>query len=386
MKNKRRFIVIAVSFGLFLAGMLTVFARVQRHKKVANTEALCRSLSIRDLGQLLIDQDSDIKLVAAKEIDMRAKMEPLFAIIPDLTQAVNDENEEVVRLVVWALEATCSKRPEVLLVFIEGLKNKKALTRRDCAAAIGNCELEAKDAIPALLEALSDNDTRVRRAASNALRLKVRPDTKTAVVPLFAALKDKDHEVRAFSAEALANIGPEADKAIPALMEAAIDPVNDWTVRYSAALAIGRIGPNALPAVPTLIRVILNKSENRLVRPAATKALGEIGPDAREAIPALKECLKDSDYSVRAEAAYALWRIDQNMELVVPAAIEILNNDKDFLAQRRVVGFVGELGNKAKPAVPALIKVMEKEVDSFRPHVIAAIQKIDPEAAAKVNP
>jgi hypothetical protein len=53
---------------------------------------------------------------------------------------------------------------------------------------------------------------------------------------------------------------------------------------------------------------------------------------------------------------------------------------------RSPLEFVGALGTKAKPAVPALIQVMEKEVDWFRPHVIAAIKEIDPDAAAKLMP
>ncbi len=57
-----------------------------------------------------------------------------------------------------------------------------------------------------------------------------------------------------------------------------------------------------------LIEVL--KDGDWIVRNDAAYALDEIGPAAKDAIPTLLEALKDPDYSVRESSASALDRID----------------------------------------------------------------------------
>ena len=93
--------------------------------------------------------------------------------------------------------------------------------------------------MPALLEALKDEDEDVRRLAVFALG-RISPAPKDAVPALIEALKDEDEDVRAGAAYALGKIGPAAKDSVPALKalsENEIDP----EVRKAAADALKKI-------------------------------------------------------------------------------------------------------------------------------------------------
>jgi hypothetical protein len=66
-----------------------------------------------------------------------------------------------------------------------------------------------KEAVPALVEALSDTDSEGRSAAVNFLG-RIGPDAKAAVPALAKLLKDKDRRIRNAAAEALERIDPAA--------------------------------------------------------------------------------------------------------------------------------------------------------------------------------
>ncbi len=87
-----------------------------------------------------------------------------------------------------------------------------------------------------------------------------------AVPALILALGDDDPSMRAAAVYALGEIGPAAQQAIPALIEALKNP----RIGRAAGLALGRIGPAAIPA---LSRVLV-ESENPGIKSVAASALG----------------------------------------------------------------------------------------------------------------
>jgi HEAT repeat protein len=183
----------------------------------------------------------------------------------------------------------------------EALKDQNAEVRQSAADALGRIGPAAADAVPVLVEALKDQNAHVRRSAAKALR-----GIGPAAVPALAeALKDQDAEVRQSAADALGGIGPAA---VPALAEALKD--QDTDVRHSAADALRRIGPAAAGAVPALAEAL--KDQDTDVRQSAAYALERIGPAAAGAVPALVEALKDQDEDVRWCAAHALESLRQN--------------------------------------------------------------------------
>ena len=126
---------------------------------------------------------------------------------------------------------------------------------------------------------------------------------RDAVPALIEALEDGDAAVRWDAAKALGKMGPAAASAVPALA-AALHEHDDVIVRQYAVAALGKIGPPAKAAVPALIGAL--KEESSHIDEQASEALVSIGPAA---VPALIEAMKDADPQVRMKAANTLTRI-----------------------------------------------------------------------------
>ena len=252
---------------------------------------------------------------------------------------------------------------------IEALKDDDNEVRRNAASALGRIGPAAEAAVPALIEALKDDDNEVRRNAAFALG-RIGPAAEAAVPALIEALKDEDSDVQRRAAFALGRIGPAAEAAVPALIEALKDEDSD--VQRRAASALGRIGLAAEAAVPALIEAL--KDGDRDVRRSAADALGRIGPAAEAAVPALIEALKDEDSWFRNSAAFALGRIGPAAEAAVPALIEALKDDNDALGG--IAFALGRIGPAAEATVPALIEALKDDDIDVRSSAADTLQVI----------
>ena len=120
-----------------------------------------------------------------------------------------------------------------------------------------------------------------------------------------AALKSSDPLERRLASHALAQIGPAAQEAAPALIEALLD--RESFVRVWAAVALARVQPENPDAIPALVAGTHDAIS--FVRSLAAWHLGRLGPmhpGIKSAVPELRELLNDKDPSVRAEAIVAL--------------------------------------------------------------------------------
>jgi HEAT repeat protein len=169
-----------------------------------------------------------------------------------------------------------------------------------------------REAVPALIQSLSDPDVRARLAAVDALEM-LGPDALDAAPALTRALADRDLFVRWAAARALGRmVPPDEDTPVPGVLVAAVPAIArllcdpDLDLRLAAAAALGRFGPAAREAVPALAETV-NKGDVE-IRVAAIDALSSIGPDAAPAIPALVQALSYTDPRVRAAAAGLLGR------------------------------------------------------------------------------
>jgi len=120
-----------------------------------------------------------------------------------------------------------------------------------------------------------------------------------------AGLKSSDSLQRRLAAHALAEIGPAAPEAVPALIEALLDPKS--FVRVWAAAALARVQPGNPDAIPALVAGTHDGMS--FVRSLAAWHLGRLGsrhPRIESVVPELRKLLNDNDASVRAEALVAL--------------------------------------------------------------------------------
>ena len=158
---------------------------------------------------------------------------------------------------------------------------------------------------------------------------------------IFSLRNDESHKVRMEIIRALERIGGQANKTVPALIEALGD--QNWEIRWSAAGALTSFGKKSAMAVPELVG-LLRDSED-YVRNAALSTLGKMGPISVAAM--MDEVAKPLDYS------------------------------EDQLFMRIIcIRSLGALGAKAMVSVPLLIKNSTHEDINVRLEAVIALRKI----------
>jgi HEAT repeat protein len=205
------------------------------------------------------------------------------------------------------------------------------------------------------------------------------PDAVEAAPALVAALEDPEVHVRFRAAEALGNIGPAAVEAVPALVTALKDQ-DTLLVAPSAAQALGKIGPDAIEAVPVLLATLEDPGIHSAIRFEAARALGNIGADAAVAGPALVSVLRDPNASVRLCAAEALGKIGPDAVEAVPPLVAALE-DPDLDVRCNAARALGNIGPDAAMAGPALVNLLKEPVERVRSSAAEALGKIGPDAA-----
>jgi HEAT repeat protein len=191
------------------------------------------------------------------------------------------------------------------------LEDADPIVVTQAAAALGSIreddgreQLPAADAavyatvIDPLAKTAVHADGRARRAAVRALR---RYKSLADLGPIVSKqLADADPGVIVAALHTLADMG---DEAVPFLMEALKDPKS----RYWAEVALAEIGPDAAPAAPALAAAAEEgPTEERL---QALLALAAIGDRAAAAAPVAIKALESDDAALRLPAAFALGRM-----------------------------------------------------------------------------
>jgi HEAT repeat protein len=137
------------------------------------------------------------------------------------------------------------------------LKSRSPFTRLNAARALRDKGEKARVVLPELIQVLRDLNLGVRDAALAALRNF--DCTATAVPVLTELLSGKNACSRAWTAKALAELGHEAQAAIPALLAASQD--DDPVVRVRSAEALWRAGLRAEVVIHILTAAFRDDNE-----------------------------------------------------------------------------------------------------------------------------
>ena len=105
-----------------------------------------------------------------------------------------------------------------------------------------------------------------------------------------------------------------------------------------------------------------------------------VGGCGKQSTNSLIGRLRDSDASVRWQAARALGERRSEATVVVPALGEALKDENAFV-RRDVATALGKIGPEAKSAVPALRTALRDRERSVRRAAAEALKRIDPESA-----
>jgi HEAT repeat protein len=174
---------------------------------------------------------------------------------------------------------------------------------------------------------------------------------------LVKALGGADADARKRSAAALADLGPDAREALPALLKMLRSPDEPEDGRKEAERALGEIGTPPREQMPALLEA-LQDGQSTPARVYAAAALGKLGADTGPAVAALVKALKDDTPAVRRNAAAALGRVGLSARSDAYPALLALLEDRDDEVRRTAVGALVQLGRPAPAELPALKRML----------------------------
>ncbi len=178
--------------------------------------------------------------------------------------------------------------------------------RQEAARALGSMGLSAALYIPKLVSTLGDSVEEVGTGAAWALTQM----GDAAVPPLIEILRDRRAVVRTRALYALGEIGRPAHRALPAIESALNDP--GPRVRAMAEWALGEIQPRGPVADPTLGMLRTGDLKAQLRSPSDSVRLEAVNRvwraeiPRREGIPVLIQALGDPNPQIRARAGEVL--------------------------------------------------------------------------------
>jgi HEAT repeat protein len=402
--------------------LVALLAQTTQHQKPARAVialALGRLRDARALPALIeaMDQEGEASLsdVDPKDEHWRETLD--FALgMPDEEMPNEDETDarKCVLGAIMAIEST--NKVEQLVTTLRDERSE--LRRLGAALLLGSTK--AKDAAPALIEALRDKSFAVRAVAASALG---DIGDASAVDALSAAGKDVSPIVRELAAEALDEIsethgrGELLRKAIapdvPAPKDIPVDELAE-ALRTGNGLqrreAVELLAWSRDPRAPELLATAL-KDELTPVRLAAVdqlrgvkeprarelllKAVKDTDPSVRfraadalldfeptaEMLDAYAELLKDEEPTVRLSAVEALGRIREPRSVELLAA-RLRDEDESDSARESIVNALGELN--ATNAVPALLELLKDSSDPVLPIAAAVVGDLGDKRAVEL--
>jgi HEAT repeat protein len=230
-----------------------------------------------------------INAIARSPAAVRANLDRLAALLSDPCEpvsvdaayAMSGAGAEAVPVLAAVMRKFDGTDEEVNRSSDDGTRADAAMPARNAAYAMTDIGAAA---VPALREILADGGQRLRKLAAFALG-EISGTGEDVTALLCRATRDADAAVRINAVEAL-GLKAATPSSVEALSRAIKDA--DPQVRFSAALSLAQLGPRAEAAVPALEEAL--DDENRYVPGYAVEALERIAtPTAMRALlPFLK--------------------------------------------------------------------------------------------------
>jgi HEAT repeat protein len=172
---------------------------------------------------------------------------------------------------------------------IKNLKDKDESVRLKAAKDLGKLKEKAKDAIPALKDALNDPDEDVKTIAKKSLdAIKEAVDAldqkapNEVLAPLVKNLRAKDQRLRLAAIEKLGEMGAAASEASSELVEHGMMD-SSAKIREAAMSAMEKIDPTVYKEV---VKILID--QNPYNKTQAINALADMGKKGKASIPAIK--------------------------------------------------------------------------------------------------
>lgn len=344
--------------------------------------SLCLAQSAADFKAAFASEDTTRCMEAGNTLsehrDLAAELGPaLIEILASGTGCTDSALSGLVNLGDGISETVPATTAVPLLIGIleRGLESNYDSNASSALLIVGRWGADAGAAVPILERWLNEReDSFDRRYALGALA-EIGDPAAAAIDSLLVWLGPSDddsyerNETRTEVARTLAHIPAAAGQSAPALVGALAS--EDWTLRSIASETLTALGSAAVPAIVTEL-----SADDAERRTEAAKILGGIGSGATQAAPALAGQLTDEDWNVRYEASEALLAIGPTEE-GLGAITKVLAGASSEDSRQAAVELLGQYGNAARGALPALKKALEDESWSVRDAAKTAIAQIE---------
>jgi HEAT repeat protein len=174
--------------------------------------------------------------------------------------------------------------------------------------------------------------------------LRILPGDDQALSVIKTSLRSSDKNLRRLALEACA----QTKVREKALVEDFIKALQEKELQEAAANALAEIGPDAEEAVPVLLEILMNERSNHSHEHEAARALVAIG---KAALPALVKVATRRDAPARYAALLALSQFDTELKQIMPILMQALADEDARLIAAIALG---KLGSKARKAGAAL--------------------------------
>ncbi len=277
----------------------------------------------------------------------------------------------------WALlRVSKGKTPllgKAVQEIMDGLTSDNADVRGAAARAIADSEIPDNMMGPALrmeIEALQADDPAKVTPIIDALAA-----LGSKVVPACIRSLSEKRPLRFQALQVLIGVGPAAAPAVPSLMATLGD--EDPLLRRESLFALGAIGPAAAKATQTIAEKLTDADPD--VKHAACYALGKIGPAAQAALPALAKQMNSDDEFLQIASVWASLRISPDdpelKEKAVPFLVKALVDVREHV-RIEAAYMLGEMGDIAKGAVPALKRAADDKSPAVRAAAASALEQL----------
>jgi HEAT repeat protein len=380
---------------------------------LASKDAQLRWRAVRALGMTGDAKAIDTVRKAASDADAGVRAQAIFALgrlgakddatITTIVARVTDPDAAVRRATVAALRSLREQRDKIRPLIVKVLEDSDPSV---VMPALHTLAEGGAEVVPSMIEALGHKEACYWACLVLA---EIGPAAKDAVPALVKVLADERPEVRIQALVALGEIGPDARSASTAVAKAMDDAF--VSVQYAAAFALGRIGDKAQAAAVEKAA----KSEDHFLRLIGAWAAAKIDPENKEKLAAAAKVLVagllDEHENHRVAAARGLLelnapevvskeldaaaaslsesQIDRAMDAfaalgprVVPRATELL---KDSKRRERAMKVLGKIGPDAAPAVPALIELLKDQDPKVRTEALFTLASIGSKASAAIE-
>jgi HEAT repeat protein len=213
------------------------------------------------------------------------------ALVDILLTASRDDDPIIRRNVAATLVFFPSHVQETIPVLVQALKDKtkapspgEASVAEAAASSLGGLGPRAASALPALFDILKGQEYENLLRHTVIMALPRIGNASVTVPRLVQVVQDKSQgEFRGAAAGILAQFGPSARQAVPALIEAlkekdAREQKVAEKLQLGAIYTLGEIGPPARAAMPILTALRADKATSKEVRQCCVEALAKIQP------------------------------------------------------------------------------------------------------------